>query len=76
VVNRKGGQLAARKKYHLFPSARFCRLRLQAARPPKNTPARVRTQMVMVTAYSLVVIMISPETLLFPVERPGISYGN
>jgi hypothetical protein len=35
----------------------FSPLRRQAARPPKKAPARVNAQMVMVTVYSLVVIM-------------------
>ena len=43
-----------------FPSARPFFLRRQAARPPKKTPARVNAQIMMVTAYSLVVIMCPP----------------
>jgi hypothetical protein len=42
------------------PSARVSFLRRKAVRPPKKAPARVNTQMQMVTAYSLVVIMRSP----------------
>jgi hypothetical protein len=38
-------------------SERACFLRRQAARPPKKLPAAVNTQIVMVTAVSLVVIM-------------------
>ena len=38
-------------------SARLCFLRRQAALPPKKVPAAVSTQIVTVTAVSLVVIM-------------------
>lgn len=43
--------------YGFSPSTRLSPLRRQAARPPKKIPAKVNTQMVMVTAYSLVVII-------------------
>ena len=45
-------------------SARFCTLRRQAARLPKKVPAAVNTQIVTVTAVSLVVSMFR-----LPVEK-------
>jgi hypothetical protein len=39
-------------------AACFCFLRRQTAREPKKVPAAVNTQIVMVTAISLVVIML------------------
>ena len=47
-----------------MPRAR--RLRRQAARPPKTLPARANTHMVMVTAYSLVVIICIPHGTAMP----------
>jgi hypothetical protein len=52
-----GGNARANHTDYFRPSARLSLLRRQAARPPKKAPASVNTQMVMVTAYSLVVIM-------------------
>jgi hypothetical protein len=58
-IHLSPGYLAPKNQYFCL-AVRLCLLRRQAARPPKKAPARVNTQMVMVTASSLVVIMCAP----------------